>query len=138
MSAPHRVLIVDDNRLVRRLLELALEEAGLTPVPAESGEEAIRLAQRDPPDVAIVDQEMPGMKGADLVRALRLSPDPRLAAVPAVGVSAYAAAEAELRAAGACDFVRKPIVEEELLEAVLLAIAQARRGAWEGASPTAA
>jgi len=138
VSAPARILIVDDNRLVRRLVELALEEAGFTPVPAESGEEAFRLAQRDPPDAAVIDQEMPGMKGADLVRALRLSADPRVSAVPAVGVSAYPAAEAELRAAGACDFVRKPIDEEALLDAVNLALTDARHRAWEGASPTAA
>ncbi len=133
-----RVLVVDDNRVVRRLLELVLDEAGLEPVPAESGETALARALEDPMDVAIVDQEMPGMKGADLVRALRLSGDPRLAAMPVIGVSAHAEAEAELRAAGACEFVRKPLAEEEILGAVLLALSRARRASWEGPSPAAA
>lgn len=130
---PRRILIVDDNRLIRRLLELVLEEAGYAPVPAESGETALELAREDPPDACIVDQEMPGMKGADLLRALKLSRDPRLAEVPAIGVSAYPEAEAELRAAGAAAFLRKPIDEDEVLAALAVALHRHRLDEIAGA-----
>jgi CheY-like chemotaxis protein len=122
MTRPIRILVVDDNQLILRLLALVLEEAGFVPVPAESGEAALALARADPPDACIVDQEMPGMKGADLVRALRWSGVAALASVPVVGVSAYPAAERELRAAGACAFLRKPVEEEAVVAAVLAAL----------------
>ncbi len=132
MCPSPRILIVDDSRLTRRLLELVLEEAGFVPIPAESAEAGLELAGRDPPDAIIVDQEMAGTKGADLVRALRLSGDPRLACVPAIGMSALASSESDLRAAGACDFVHKPFDEEEIIGAVLLALARAHRIEWGG------
>jgi CheY-like chemotaxis protein len=130
---PRRILVVDDNRLIRRLLELVLEEAGYAPVPAESGEVALDLAREDPPDACIVDQEMPGMKGADFVRALRLSRDMRLAELPAIGVSAYPAAEAELRGAGASAFLRKPLDEDEILAALAGALHRHRLAEIAGA-----
>jgi CheY-like chemotaxis protein len=129
MSRPIRVLVVDDNQVILRLIALVLEESGLVPVPAESGEIALALARADPPDVMVVDQEMPGMKGAELLRALRWSGVPALSAIPAIGVSAYPQAEQDLRAAGAIAFLRKPIEEEPFLEAVLAALARRRDGA---------
>jgi CheY-like chemotaxis protein len=123
MLRPVRILLVDDNPLILRVVSLMLEEVGFEVVPADSGEAALAIARLDPPDLCIVDQEMPGMKGAALVRALRLSGDPRLAVAPVLGISAYANAEAPLRAAGASAFLRKPIEEETLLEAVLAALA---------------
>ncbi len=128
-----RILVIDDNRLIRRLLELVLEEAGYAPLPAESGEAALDLARDDPPDACIVDQEMPGMKGADFLRALRLSGDPRLWKVPAIGVSAYSEAESELRAAGASAFLRKPLGEDEILAALATALHRRRLDEIEGA-----
>jgi len=123
MLRPLRILLVDDNRLILRVVALGLEEVGFEVVPADSGEAALALARRDPPDLCIVDQEMPGMKGSDLIRALRSSGDLRLGLVPVLGISAYASAEAPLRAAGASVFLKKPIEEEALLEAVLAALA---------------
>ena len=63
------------------------------------------------------------MKGAELIRALRASGDLLLELVPVLGISAYASAEAAPRAAGASAFLKKPIEEEALLEAVLSALA---------------
>jgi CheY-like chemotaxis protein len=123
MLRPVRILLVDDNPLILRVLSLVLQEVGFEVVPADSGEAALALARLDPPDLLVVDQEMPGMKGADLLRALRFSGDPRLAAIPGLGISAHADAEGPLRAAGASAFLRKPVEEEALLEAVLLALA---------------
>jgi CheY-like chemotaxis protein len=120
---PIRILAVDDNRLILRLLALMLEEVGFEVVPADSAEAALALARADPPDLCIVDQEMPDRSGADLVRTMRWSGDARLRRMPVVGLSAYPQAERELRAAGACAFLRKPIEDATLLEAVLAALA---------------
>lgn len=118
MSNPFRVLVVDDNHLIRRLLELLLEGAGYVPLEAESAEAALTLAADDPPDAWVVDHEMPGMKGAELVRRLRGSPDPRLARAGVIGISAHPGAEAALRDAGVTEFVSKPVQEPELLAAL--------------------
>ncbi len=127
VTTPIRILVVDDNRLILRLVALMLEEVGFEAVPADSVEAALAIARADPPDLCIVDQEMPGRTGADLVRALRWSGDARLCRVPVVGLSAYPQAEPELRAAGARAFVRKPVDDATLLEAVLDALAPRRR-----------
>jgi CheY-like chemotaxis protein len=124
MSTPSRVLVVDDNHLIRRLLELVLSGAGYVPLEAESAEEALRLGTADPPDAWIVDHEMPGTKGDALVRALRASVDPRLASAPVIGISAHPGAEWALRSAGATAFVSKPVQERELLEVLARALAE--------------
>ncbi|HYG66322.1 MAG TPA: response regulator, partial [Anaeromyxobacteraceae bacterium] len=116
MSNPSRVLVVDDNHLIRRLLDMVLSGAGYVPVEAESAEEALAIGTADPPDAWIVDHEMPGTKGDVLVRALRASPDPRLSGAAVIGISAHPGAEWALRSAGVTAFVSKPVEERELLE----------------------
>lgn len=124
-----RVLVVDDNHLIRRLLGLILESAGFETVEAESAEDALALAAELPPDLWIVDEVMPGLCGSDLVRRLRRSRDARLAAAPIVGLSGRAGAGAELRAAGCDVFVAKPIDEHRVLTALDRAIRGRRAGA---------
>lgn len=126
MSA-HRVLVVDDNHLIRRLLDLILEGAGYVPVEADSGEEALALAPEAAPDVCIVDEVMPGMRGSELIRAIRRSGDPRLARIPVIGISGRIGAARELLAAGATTFVPKPIEEDRILAAVEEALSRADR-----------
>ncbi len=126
MRRPFRILVVDDNHLIRRLLDLILEAAGYVPVQAESGEEALALAIEALPDLCIVDEVMPGMRGSELIRALRRSPDRRLAGVPVIGISARPGASHDLLAAGATAFVPKPVEESALLVAIAAALAQRR------------
>ncbi len=118
MSRPFRVLVVDDNHLIRRLLHLILEGAGYLPVAVESGALALEIVNEAAPDLCIVDEAMPGMLGSELIRALRRSRDPRIARVPVIGISARAGAGRELLAAGATAFVAKPIEERTILSAV--------------------
>ena len=73
MPSPKRILVVDDNLTLRVLLSQALEAAGYVAFCAESAEAALELASFDPPDLWVVDHHMPGMNGADLIRALRRS-----------------------------------------------------------------
>ncbi|HVI96065.1 MAG TPA: response regulator, partial [Anaeromyxobacter sp.] len=66
-----RVLVVDDNDLIRQLVRLIVESGGHVAVEAESAEIALEVAREDPPDVWVVDEVMPGMMGSELIRALR-------------------------------------------------------------------
>jgi CheY-like chemotaxis protein len=124
---PLRALVVDDNDVVRRLLELALEEAGFVPIGAESGEVALESVRAAPPDVCVVDEIMPGMCGAELIRRLRGAGDPRVASVPVVGISSRADSERTLRDAGADAFLLKPVDDGALLDALARALAARRR-----------
>jgi CheY-like chemotaxis protein len=126
---PPRILVVDDNHLIRRLLGLILEGAGYASVEAESGEAALAASLADPPDLCIVDEAMPGMSGSDLIRALRASRDPRLERVPVIGISGRAGAREELLAAGATVFLAKPIEEQPVLAALARLLARDHR--WD-------
>jgi CheY-like chemotaxis protein len=126
MVAPKRILVVDDNLILRTLVAHALEDAGYVAVTAESGEAALELARIDPPDLFLVDYLMPGMTGADLIRELRRSPDARLRRVPAIGLSAIEGSEQEMIAAGANGALRKPCEEAPLLEQVRSALGASR------------
>ena len=110
-GSQRRILLVEDNATLRALLSLALESNGYVPLTAESCEAAMELAAIDPPDAWIVDHTMPGMSGAELVRRLRSSTDARLRDAPVLGVSGRDENAFELRRAGACQTLQKPIDE---------------------------
>ncbi len=126
MASSLRALVVDDNDLIRHLVEFILEGAGFVPFGAESAEAALEAARTAPPDLCIVDEVMPRGHGAELIRALRGSGDARLASVPVIGISGRAGAADELLAAGADAFVAKPVEERALLAAVARVLFEAR------------
>jgi CheY-like chemotaxis protein len=74
MARPLRVLIVDDNRdaaeMLRVLVELAQHEASV----ALTGEQAMAVAERERPDVVLLDISLPGISGYDVCRRLRAQP----------------------------------------------------------------
>lgn len=114
---------MDDNETLRTLVAQALESEGYVAIAAESGEAALEVAGFAPPDLCLVDQIMPGMTGAELIRALRASVDERLRSVPAIGLSAYDSARHELLAAGAVAAIGKPVAYAALLDQVRRALA---------------
>jgi len=118
MAQPKRILVVDDNRPLRVMLAQVLESAGYVAIGAESGEAALEVARFDPPDLCLVDQNMPGMTGAELIRALRSSSDERLRRIPAIGLTGLERFAKDLVAAGALFALRKPIDEGPWLERV--------------------
>ncbi len=125
---PKRILVVDDNLTLRVLLAQALEEAGYVAIGAESAEAALEVARFDPPDLWLVDHHMPGMNGAALIRLLRRSPDERLRAAPAIGLTGYQEAAQDLLDAGAACALSKPCGEGPLLRQVADALAGRRPG----------
>ncbi|HTN52814.1 MAG TPA: response regulator [Anaeromyxobacter sp.] len=118
MPRPVRILVVDDNHLIRTLLCLILEGAGHLAAGAESGPAALELAPTFRPDLLLVDEVMPEMPGAEVIRCLRRSRDLRLARVPVIGISGHPGASRALLAAGANAFLAKPVQEVPLLDAV--------------------
>jgi CheY-like chemotaxis protein len=117
-TQPLRILVVDDHHLILKLLDMILEGAGHVPVGVESGPLALAEAQRDPPDLCLVDEIMEGMSGSEVIRALRASPDVRLSRLPIIGISGRLASRDMLLAAGADAFLPKPIDEHALVQAV--------------------
>jgi CheY-like chemotaxis protein len=113
-----RILVVDDNEVLRTLVSQVLEAEGYVAIPVESAEAALEVARFAQPDLCIVDQVMPGMSGAEFIRTLRAGEDEQLRSIPAVGMSAYEGAQAELLAAGAIAALKKPIRYGPLLDLI--------------------
>jgi two-component system nitrate/nitrite response regulator NarL len=72
-AAPIRLLVVDDHALFRRGLVALLTQDGRFEVCAEAGDsgEALRAAERDPPDLVLLDNHLPGVRGVDAIAALK-------------------------------------------------------------------
>jgi two-component system, cell cycle response regulator DivK len=108
VSAP-RILVVEDNPLNLKLVRDVLGAAGYDVVAAASGEEGLQAAAENPPDLVLMDLQLPGIDGAETMRRLRAGP---LADdVPVVAVTAFAMAEDEANAtrAGFDGYLEKPI-----------------------------
>jgi two-component system cell cycle response regulator DivK len=111
---PRRILVVEDNPLNLKLVRDVLQFAGYDVIEAHSGEEGVRAAQADPPDLVLMDLQLPGIDGTETLHRLRQGPLGR--DVPVVAVTAFAMAEDRERAsmAGFDGYVEKPISVREL------------------------
>ena len=104
-----RILVVEDNPLNLKLVRDVLGAAGYDVVAAASGEEGLREATERPPDLVLMDLQLPGIDGFETMRRLRQGP---LAAdVPVVAVTASAMPEDQANAtrAGFDGYLEKPI-----------------------------
>ncbi|WP_031385685.1 sensor histidine kinase [Desulfonatronum thiodismutans] len=117
-SATPSILIVDDVPANLHLLSGILKEQGFRVRPATSGAMALEAARRLPPDLVLLDINMPGMDGFEVCR--RLKADPALADIPVLFVSALEDTADKVRAfeAGGRDYVTKPFHVEEVLARV--------------------
>src|SRR5216684_3121179 len=116
-----RILIIDDEEHIRRMMRLTLEAAGHTVGEAHDGPEGLKLyGDGSAWDGVVLDQRMPGMDGLETLRRLKAS-NPRARIVMA---TAYASIELAVDAMklGASDFVRKPMIPETLRNAVAAAL----------------
>jgi signal transduction histidine kinase/CheY-like chemotaxis protein len=112
-----RVVIVDDNADIRDALGELLANLGMTVFSAQDGEEALRLAQEERPDVCVIDIGLPGMNGYDLVRRLRadLRPTPRFIALTGYGTDQD---RTQARDAGFDHHLTKPADLDQLLSLI--------------------
>ncbi len=129
-----RVLVVDDSEPVRTLLAQALRQHDYVVFEADGGTAALRVAFDVRPAIAIVDQWMPGMTGAELIRLLRAAPVPEIRAMAIIGLSGRSGSERDLLGAGAGSFLAKPFGETELLVAVRAALGASGAAPASGAA----
>lgn len=110
-----RILIVDDDPVIVRLLQVNFRLDGYEVDTASRGDEALRKASEHPPDAMILDVMMPGLDGWEVVS--RMKEDPRLVGVPVVFLSARAQDEDRERgyALGVIAYVTKPFDPAQLV-----------------------
>lgn len=115
---PARILIVDDERRNRDLLEVILKEEGYDLLMAASGEEAIRVVVEHSPDLILLDVMMPGMDGYQVTAWLKGNLGTRH--IPVIMVSALDDRNSRMHGlgAGAQDFITKPVRRADVCASV--------------------
>ena len=113
-----RVLVVEDNDLNRKLFCDVLRASGFEVEPVADGELVLNAARAFAPDLVLMDIQLPNVSGLDLIAAIKR--DQALASVPVLAVTAYAGKgdEERIRAAGAADYLSKPVSIGPFMQAV--------------------
>jgi phosphoserine phosphatase RsbU/P len=105
------ILVVDDDAMSRRVLAQLLSAAGYNCRVSNDGSEALETIHARPPSLLLLDFDMPGLNGAEVLRRLRSDEDPTVAQIPAIMLTAHGSEQSEVSClqAGADDFVTKPV-----------------------------
>ena len=131
MSAPIRVVLVDDQALFRAGIRMVIDSQSDLEVVGEAGDGAngVRVVRETRPDVVLMDIRMPVMDGLTATRRIRASQHPDAARIPILAVTADAFVEdaAKAMAAGMNDHIAKPIDCNQLLKALHTHIAPAEQ-----------
>jgi two-component system nitrogen regulation response regulator GlnG len=117
-----KVLIVDDEPYICKMLSRLMHREGFEPIAANDGARALKMIQRESPDVLLLDFRMPGMNGFEVMRrAQRLDPD-----LPVVMITAYADIHGAVEAMrkGAHDYLAKPFEHHDVIRVVRRAIGE--------------
>jgi DNA-binding response OmpR family regulator len=127
------ILLVDDDALLRRSLAFNLEQAGYRVSTAASAEDALALAQRDRPDLVLLDIGLPGMDGLDALRHLDAQ-----VGVPVIFLTARRRELDEVLGLelGADDYISKPFDLDVLLARVKVVLRRSEKAATPAAEPT--
>ena len=117
-----KILVIDDETLIRTIMRDMLEGAGYEVVAAPSGEEGLQLAKAERPDCILLDIMMPGMDGYETCSALKADPD--LARIPVLLASASSDVRIidQAERVGAFNVLQKPFRFEQLQHVVALAL----------------
>jgi CheY-like chemotaxis protein len=113
---PQKILIIDDEKLIRLTTSILLKQHKIEAICAASGQEGITLAQQQRPDLILLDIMMPVMDGWEVYAALKK--DPQTAAIPVIIFTAGDFAEARIKAreAGTQGVLQKPFHLNSLLD----------------------
>jgi CheY-like chemotaxis protein len=113
-----RILLIEDNAQNRYLTSFMLRQRGHAIVEAETGPAGLAAAAESPPDLILLDIQLPGMDGYSVARALKS--DPALQSIPVVAVTSYAMVgdREQCLAAGAEGYLEKPINPETFVRQV--------------------
>src|SRR6476661_3479328 len=108
-----RILVIDDEAAIRDSLRMTLEYEGYEFIGAATGQEGLALAEREAPDLVLLDVKMPGMDGIEVLERLRNMNE----ALPVVVVSGHGTISTAVEATkkGAFDFIEKPFASERVL-----------------------
>ena len=108
-----RILVIDDEAAIRDSLRMTLEYEGYEFLGAATGQEGIALADREAPDLVLLDVKMPGMDGLEVLDRLRALND----ALPVVVISGHGTISTAVEAVrkGAVDFIEKPFASDRVL-----------------------
>ena len=118
----HRILVVDDEAVIREGMRRILEMDGCHVETTSSGRAAIEKIQEQDFDVVITDLKMPGMDGIEVLKTIKvLQPD-----VPVIVITGYATVDTAVEAMknGAFDYIAKPFTPEQISEKVQKAVVQ--------------
>jgi len=113
-----KVLIVDDDFLIRQLLSLILRSAGYSVLEAENGRDALEKLSSDSIDTVITDLRMPQMDGIELTRAIRMNP--AYEDVPVIMLTSDFRGYKEIEGdqAGVTDWISKPFIPQQLIQTI--------------------
>jgi signal transduction histidine kinase/DNA-binding response OmpR family regulator len=116
-SAP-LILIADDNELVLQIITDFLEIKGYRVIATRNGFELLDRAPEDHPDLILVDIQMPGIDGMEVMRRLRAHNDPQVASTPIIAITALAMSgdREKCLQAGANEYMSKPIILMQLVD----------------------
>ena len=112
------VLIIEDNEKNMKLARDVLQAKGYKTLEAVTGEDGVRLAKENLPDLVLMDIQLPGISGIDALRQLRA--DPNTARIPVVALTASVTPtdRSAISAAGFNAFISKPISLKEFIDTV--------------------
>lgn len=122
---PERILVVDDEPSILELVAYNLRRAGYEVLTADNGEDGLRLAREEDPDLVILDIMLPGIDGFEVLRALRRHSDLPVLMLTARGEEIDRVVGFEI---GADDYVTKPFSPRELTGRVKAILRRTRRG----------
>src|SRR6267143_3521992 len=110
-STEKLILVVDDDNVARRLLVRTFTAAGYSCQESENGAEALVRVHNEPPALLLLDYDMPGLNGAEVLKKMRADPVPAVAQIPTIMLTGHGGEDSEVLCleAGADDFVTKPI-----------------------------
>jgi CheY-like chemotaxis protein len=113
-----RILVIEDNEMNRDMLTRRLIRKGHDVISAVDGEEGLRVAAAEQPDLILMDMSLPVMSGWDATRELKSRPETR--AIPIIALTAHAMAEDRDRAlaVGCDDYDTKPVDMLRLLQKI--------------------
>ena len=123
------VLLIDDEPDIRKTIGRRLEQEGFGVILAASGEEGLRIAKEQQPDLVLLDIMMPKMKGRDVCAKLKASPETAHMPViflTALGLPDHVKAGLDL---GADDYLVKPVDSKELKMRISICLARKRAAA---------
>jgi DNA-binding response OmpR family regulator len=119
------ILVIEDDETIRALLRRAFTRSGAQVVEAEDGAAGMRAIYADKPDAVLLDVEMPGIDGWEVLARLRERGEPRRPPVVMLSAEESEAARSRALAAGASEYFSKPVRPAEFADRIAELIAAA-------------